>query len=197
MHSGKSPRLGFGHTHQADEICVRFHKHTHTWRCTVGWNQTAFASFPALRCTVEPDYTAQRSSNTPLIMCTHWLRLPQHQQGMNTRARTHTHTHKLPHMIISSSQQTHTRVNIDTHTHTHTQNFTDCEKGMRSHCTKPLLTPTLDELQSWWLFNLKWYECSEALCVHMQRYLWFVCVCVGACQCICCESVQSSIFWQQ
>ena len=59
------------------------------------WREESDASFPALRCSAELDYTAQHFTNTPLIMSTHWLTLPQHQQCMNTHTHTHTHTHTL------------------------------------------------------------------------------------------------------
>ena len=89
---------------QADKSCSRSHKHAHH---DEGWNQAEFASLPALRCTVERDYTAQRFSNTPLIMSTLWLSRPQ---CTNTHMQTLTNDY-------SSSQQTVTRNWTCRHSH--------------------------------------------------------------------------------
>lgn len=80
-------------------------------------------------------------------------------------------------MIISSSQQTDTH----THLHAHTQYLTACKKSMRSRCAKPLLTPTLDELQNWCMFKVKWSEWTRALGVFSDNFSWRVHVSAELC----------------
>lgn len=165
MHSGKSPRPSFGQSQQADLSNTR----------NLMWSHTVFALFPALRCTVEWDYTVHCFTNTPLIICTYWLSLPRHHQCMNMQ------THKVPtydYKALASKlthKDAHARAHTNTHEHTAWQTV---KKSVRSHRLKLLLTPTLAKLNSWWMLNLKWSEWWEGLCILT------LCVCtVGACKC--------------